>query len=159
MVFSLFFVFFILAQGFSLKMQLFHQKTNCFIMFSFTSVEKTIGFIVCSLKHVEKSLVLLWFRSKILKNHWFYCVFAQKFCKTITFSIKIDKKIAFFVEILVRKWQKRKKVKKTLRFIWKIVKKSNFALFSLCFLLFWASRTALGTRRGLGQLPRLKLSE
>ena len=37
----------------------------------------------------------------------------------------------------MRKWKKHKKLKKPLRFIWKIVKKSNLALFSLCFLHFW----------------------
>jgi len=30
---------------------------------------KTTGFIVCSLKVVEKPLVLLWCRSKVLKNN------------------------------------------------------------------------------------------
>ena len=62
---------------------------------------KTIGCIVFSLKNVEKPLVLLCFRSKILKkqwwycvfaqkplkNHWFYCVFAQKCWKTIGFIV------------------------------------------------------------------------
>jgi len=32
---------------------------------------------VSSLKNVKKPLVLLCFRSKMLKNRWFYCVFAQ----------------------------------------------------------------------------------
>ena len=41
------------------------------------------------------------------------------------------------MKILVRKCKKRKMLKKPLRFIWKIVKKSNLALFSLCFLHFW----------------------
>ena len=40
--------------------------------------EKTIGVIVFSLKSVEKPLVLLHFRSKMLKHHWFYCVFPHK---------------------------------------------------------------------------------
>ena len=39
---------------------------------------KTIGFIVFSLKNVEKPVVLLCFRSKMLKNHWLYYVFTQK---------------------------------------------------------------------------------
>ena len=46
-----------------------------------------IGFTVCSLKNVKKQLVLLCFRSKMLKNHWFYCVFAQKCSKTIGFIV------------------------------------------------------------------------
>ena len=51
-----------------------------------------------SLKHVEKPLVLLCFRSKIMKNHWFYYVFAQKWWKTIgfiVFSLKnVEKQVA-----------------------------------------------------------------
>ena len=48
---------------------------------------KTIGFTVCSLKHVKKPVVLLCVRPKMLKNHWFYCVFAQKCYKTIGFTV------------------------------------------------------------------------
>ena len=48
----------------------------------------TIGFTVCSLQNVEKPLVLLCFRSKRLKKHWFYCVFAQNCWKTIGFTSK-----------------------------------------------------------------------
>ena len=48
---------------------------------------KTIGFIACSLKIVENPLLLLCFRSHMLKNHWFYCVFAQKCWKTIGFIV------------------------------------------------------------------------
>ena len=44
-----------------------------------------------SLKNVEKPLVLLCFRSKMLKNHWFYCVFVQKDWKTIGFIVKMQK--------------------------------------------------------------------
>ena len=35
----------------------------------------------------EKTIVLLCFRSKMLKNNWFYCVFAQKCWKTIGFIV------------------------------------------------------------------------
>ena len=42
---------------------------------------------MCSFKNVKKSLVLLCFRSKMLKNHWFYCVFAPKCWKTIGFIV------------------------------------------------------------------------
>ena len=35
----------------------------------------------------EKALVLLGLRSKTLKNHWFYGVFAQKCSKTIDFIV------------------------------------------------------------------------
>ena len=38
----------------------------------------TIGFTVFSFQDVEKALVLLCFRSKMLKKHWFYSVFAPK---------------------------------------------------------------------------------
>ena len=60
-------------------------------MFSLKNVKKTIGFTVCSLKKVEKALVLLCFRANRLKKHWFYCVFTQKGWKTIGFIIKMQK--------------------------------------------------------------------
>ena len=41
-----------------------------------------------SLKKVKKALVLLCFRSKKGKKHWFYCVFAQNCWKTIGFTSK-----------------------------------------------------------------------
>ena len=44
------------------------------------------------------------------------------------------KKVAFLMRILVRKCKKRKKVKKPLRFIWKIIKKSDFVLKTNAFL-------------------------
>ena len=58
-------------------------------MFSLKNVEKqkNIGFTVFSLKNVEQPVVLLCFRSNMLKNHWFYCVFAQKCWKTIVFTV------------------------------------------------------------------------
>ena len=40
--------------------------------------KKTSGFTVLSLKNVKTPLVLLCFRSNMLKNHVFYFVFAQK---------------------------------------------------------------------------------
>ena len=55
-----------------------------------------------SLKSIEKALVLLCFRSKVLKKHWFYCVFAQKGWKTIGFIVKMqksEKTIGFTVKI------------------------------------------------------------
>ena len=44
-----------------------------------------------SLKNVKKPLVLLRFRSKVLKTIWFYYVFAQTCWKTIGFMIKMQK--------------------------------------------------------------------
>ena len=70
--------------------------------------EKSIGFTVFSLKNIEKALVLQCFRSKVLKNHWFYCVFTQKGSKTIGFIIemqKSEKTIGF----TVKKIQKEQK--------------------------------------------------
>ena len=65
------------------------------------SVKKIIGFIVFSLRDVAKTLVLLCFRSKILRNHWFYCVFAQTCGKIIGFTVfllqKDEKNIGFTV--------------------------------------------------------------
>ena len=46
-----------------------------------------------SLKYIEKPLVFLCFRSNMLKNHWFYCVFAQKCWKTIGFIVFSRKKV------------------------------------------------------------------
>ena len=41
-----------------------------------------------SLKNVKKALVLLCFRSKMLKNHWFYKQRGLKTKKTIGFTVK-----------------------------------------------------------------------
>ena len=41
--------------------------------------EKTIWFFVVSRTHVEKPVVLLFLRLKKLKNHWLYCLCAQKY--------------------------------------------------------------------------------
>ena len=76
---------------------------------------KSIGFTVFSLKNVEKPLVLLCFRSKMLKNHWFYCVFAQKCWKTIGFTSKeaLKPKKTLVLQCSLCKWiLKLKKVKK-----------------------------------------------
>ena len=64
------------------------KKTIGFIVFSLKNVKKTIGFIVLSLKNVEKPLVLLCFRSKMLKNHWFYKQRGLKTKKTSGFTVK-----------------------------------------------------------------------
>ena len=51
---------------------------------------------MCSLKNIEKALVLLCFRSKRLKNQWFYCkisVEMQKSEKSIGFTMKMFKKV------------------------------------------------------------------
>ena len=72
---------------------------------------------MCSLKNIEKIMVLLCFRSKVLKKHWFYCVFAQKGWTTIGFIVK-----------------EQKSEKKPLVLPWKIVKKSNFAYKTNAFL-------------------------
>ena len=55
----------------------------------------------CLGKNVDKPLVLLCFRSKMLKNHWFYCVF-------LTFSFKNVKKplvlLCFRSKMLKNHW-------------------------------------------------------
>ena len=51
-------------------------------------------------KNIKNPVVLSCFRSKIMKKHWFYCVFAQK--------------VAFLVKILVPKCKKHKNVEKPL---------------------------------------------
>ena len=57
---------------------------------------------------------LFCFRSKLLKNHWLYCVIAQKCLKTNGFIAFSLQQVAFLVRILVRKCIKRKKVQKLL---------------------------------------------
>ena len=57
---------------------------------------------------------LFCFRSKLLKNHWFYCVVAQKCLKTTGFIVFSLQQVAFLVRILVRKCIKRKNVPKPL---------------------------------------------
>ena len=47
----------------------------------------SIGFAVFSLQIDKKPLVLLCFRSKLLRNQWFYYVFAQKCWKSIGFIV------------------------------------------------------------------------
>ena len=84
-------------------------------MFSLQNVKKTIGFTVFSLQNVKKPLVLLCFRSKMLQNHWFYCVF-------LTFSFKNVKKP---LVLLCFPDFSGKKVKKPLVLLWKILKKSK----------------------------------
>ena len=54
-----------------------------------------MGFIVFSLKKVEKPLVLLCFHLNMLKNHWFYKqrgLKTKKSEKTIGFTVKNFKK-------------------------------------------------------------------
>ena len=67
-----------------------------------------------SLKNVKKQLVLLCFRSTMLKNHWFYCVFAQKCWKSIGFTSKEalkPKKHWFYSVPYVNEYKKVKKWK------------------------------------------------
>ena len=101
-----------------------------------------------SLKCIEKQLVLLCFRSNMLKKHWVYCVFAQKGWKTIgfiacslksiekalvlpCFRSKRSKKKWFYCKISV-KMQKSKK--KPLVLLWKMLQKSKNQLFYIVFL-------------------------
>ena len=55
-------------------------------------VFKSIGFTVCSLKSIEKALVLLCFRSKKLKNQRLYCKIIVKMQKKHGFTMKNLKK-------------------------------------------------------------------
>ena len=81
-----------------------------------------LRFIVFSSKNVE-----------MLKNHWFYCVFAHKCWKSICFAVFLGswaqktlnlysfywyfvQQVAFLMRILVRKYKKNKKVKKSICF-------------------------------------------
>ena len=50
-----------------------------------------MGFTLFSRKKVEKPVALLRLRAKVLKKHWFYCVFAQKGWQTIGFIVKMQK--------------------------------------------------------------------
>ena len=69
-------------------------------------------------------MVLLCFRSKVLKQHWFYCVFAQQGWNTIGFILKMqnsEKTIGF----TVKKIKKSKHHHKTSGFL-KKNRKTNF---------------------------------
>ena len=52
---------------------------------SHTRLDKLWGTLTDKL--FREPLVLLCFRSKMLENHWFYCVFAHKCSKTIGFIV------------------------------------------------------------------------
>ena len=88
-----------------------------------------------SLKNVKKPLVLLCVRSKMLKNHWFYCVFAQKYWKGIGLIVFSRKKVekalvllCFRSKRLKNHWfycKNAKKWKKPLVLLWKTLKKSK----------------------------------
>ena len=93
---------------------------NCWKAIGFTSKEaemywKSIGFTMFSLQNIKKALVLRCFRSKSLKKHWFYCVFAQKYWKIIGFTSKeaVKQKKPLVLQSSLCKWiLKLKKVKK-----------------------------------------------
>ena len=94
-----------------------------------------------SLQNVKKPLVLLCFRSQSLKNPLKTIVILTLFLTKFEKPFENQCNLLFFA--------KKMKKKKTITFYMKNCKKSNFALFSLCFLLFWTSPTGLGTGRGL----------
>ena len=62
-----------------------------------------------SLKNVKKPLVLLCFRSKMLKNHWFYFVFAQTCWKSIGFTVFSLKNVEKALVLLCCRSKKLKK--------------------------------------------------
>ena len=139
-----------------------------------------------SLKSIEKALVLLCFRSKMLKNHWFYCVFVQTCWKTIGFIvfsfanvskmnvlrvlgpqnlIKLIQNLIFwsqccnFSENPCVCLGKTQKSEKAITFYVKNCKNDQFCFVLLVFFAFLGLADRLGTRRGLEQLLRLKLFE
>ena len=75
---------------------------------SHTRLDKLWGTLTDKL--FREPLVLLCVHSKMLKNHWFYCVFAQKYWKSIGFTVFSLKKVEKPLVLL----QKCKKVKKPL---------------------------------------------
>ena len=84
---------------------------------SHTRLEKLWGTLTDKL--FREPLVLLCFRSKMLKNYWFYPVFAQKYWKTIgftVFSLKNVKKtlvlLCFRSKMLKNHWIYWKNAKK-----------------------------------------------
>ncbi len=52
-----------------------------------------MGFTVFSLNNVEKPLILMCFRSKMVNDYWFYCAFAQKWWKTLGVSMFVPKHV------------------------------------------------------------------
>ena len=85
-------------------MNWFHKR---FVPFK----QKETIITVCSLKNVVKPLVLLCFRSKRLKKHWLYGVFAQKYWKSIGFIVcsrrKVEKALVLLCcrsKVLKKQW-------------------------------------------------------
>ena len=103
----------------TLKTVKIHWIYNVFAQTCWT----TLVSILFWLNWSETTMVLLCFRSNMLKQHWFYCVFAQQVWKTSGFfvcfrSIVVNKhrfysfckKVAFLVNLLVRNSKKRNTV-------------------------------------------------
>ena len=112
-------------------------------MCSLKNVKKTIGFTVFSLQHVEKAMVLLCFRSTLLKKQWLYCVFAQKSWKSMGFTVFSLKSIeqalvllCFHSNRLQNHWfycKKYKKMKKPWVLLWKQYKRAKTIIKPLFF--------------------------
>ena len=90
-------------------------------MFSLKHIEKALVLLCFHAKRLKQTLVLLCFRLNILTHHWFYCVFDQKYWKSIGFTVFSLKKVEKPLVLL----QKCKKVKNPLVLLWKISKKSK----------------------------------
>ena len=122
-----------------------------------------------SLKSTEKALVLFCFRSKMLKNHWFYYVFAQKCWKTTGFTVfsldnvkkplvllcfrsKVLKKHWFYCVFAQKGWKtigfivKMQKSEKTIGFTVKKFKKEQKPLENLWFFEKKGRKTNFGLR-------------
>ena len=69
----------------------------------------------------------------------------QKSEKTITFFIKIDKKVALLMVNLQREWKNRKKVKKTIMFYMKNCKNDALLVKNLQRECFFDTRNPRGT--------------
>ena len=64
-----------------------YWKSTGFKMLLFKQVETPLVLLCFRAKMLNIVLVLLCFRSKVLNTHWFYCVFAQKYWKSIGFTV------------------------------------------------------------------------
>ena len=119
----------IIKNGFTIKRPRKRSSHGFGPWTSNTRLEKLWGTLTDKL--FREPLVLLCFRAKRLKNHWFYCVFAQKYWKSIGFTVfslkKVEKPLVLLKNCCkhAKKWEKKEKKKKPLVLLWKIVKKEQ----------------------------------
>ena len=118
-----------------------------------TRLEKLWGTLTDKL--FREPLVLLCFRSQMLKNHWFYCVFAQKCWKTMCFTVYLLKNIE---KPLVLLHVRSKTLKKHLFYCVFAPKSSKNIEKHVLFLFFW-SKSCIFTGNPCAKMQKTQKSE